>query len=289
MKRIDRLFYGILAKWIILIIVVLVLWYLKVFHALLWLVLFISQEFMLFLAWLTEPTQAGAEAYWAEYWPVWMLIYIVLLVLLIGWYFLWYRHKRPYLDVGGGREGRVLWMKGVRRGAIYAVWDAKKYLSWKLKKNHLGKIRRRISVIPNGEKVDSTMWPDPLAIQLGRPTSRRIIYFSRPWRLKVEMLTIPNNLDMSQRYLKIQIPEGYIVNRPDPLSPGETMQVLVNDRPDNREYTRGQMRTDLMEILDETRDAVQASAAANPQLIHRDYEDGSFPILRDEEVVKVDG
>lgn len=289
MKQIDRIAWRILLKYSVLAILIVILWAAKVWYFLFWILTTIIQEFKLFLVWLAEPTQEGAADYWSEYWIYWAGIYIVLLVAFIVWYFAFYRHKRPYLDVGGGREGRVLWTKGVRRGLVYDVWDAKNYLAWKLKKNRLHRISRRISDIPNGVGEDPTMWPDPLAIPLGRRTSERIIYYSRPWSLRIHRLTISNQTDLLSNYWRILVPEGYIINRPDPLFPGEIYHVLIHGRPSNREYQRGRMREDLINLLDDTKDAVQRSAAANPQLIHRDYEDGSFPLLDDEEVATVDG
>jgi hypothetical protein len=288
MKKIDQIPLKILFKYTVVAVVLLGLWATMIFHFMFWILMTIIQEFKIFLVWLAAPTRDGAATYWAENGIYWIGIYCVLLIAFVVWYFVFYRHKRPYLDIGGGREGRVLWIKGLRRGLSYDVWDAKNYIAWKLKKNPLRKIPRRISDIPDGGGEAGIMWPDPLAIPLGRRTSARIIYYSRPWRLTIERLIIPNDIDLLGSYLRIQLPEGYIINRPDPLFPGEIYQVLIQGRPSNRKYKRGRMREDLMDLLDGTKDAVQKSAAANPQLIHRDYEDGSFPLLDDEEVTPVD-
>jgi hypothetical protein len=287
MKHIDRLAWRIVLKYVTLSIIIVILWAAKVLHFLFWIWTTIYQEFFLFLEWLAEPTQAGAADYWSAYWIYWAGIYLVLIVAFIVWYFAIYRHKRPYLEVGGGREGRILWIKGLRRGLVYDAWDAKNYLAWKLKKNRLRKVPSRISDIPDTDRVIPRTWPDPLAIPLGRPTSRVIIYYSRPWSLRVHKLTIPDRIDLRSAWFKIQIPEGYIVNIPDRLFPGEILQAVA-PRPYSRAYQRGRMREDLMDLLDGTREAVQKSAAANPQLVHRDYEDGSFPLLSPEEVKTID-
>lgn len=279
MKRLDRRFLDILMKWSAVVISIVILWYIKIFWLVFIFMALFLQEVNLFLTWLADPTKMGAEEYWATYWPYWMAVYIVLSVLLTVWYLTWYRHKRPHLVVGGGKEGRVLWLKGVRRGLIYDVWDAKNYLQWRHKKKPLVRIRRRTSDILNGEKVVSTTWPDPLAIPLGRPVSMRIIYYSRPWSLRILRLMVPNDIDLLSSFRTVQLPEGYFVNLQDPLSPGRTLQAYVHERPGYLEYEEGRARGQVLEHLGDVKDAVQRSAAANPQLIHRDYEDGSFPIL----------
>jgi len=286
MKRIDSRFWSILAKWGIDLAVVLVLWFTKVFHLVFILVLLLIQEFNLFLVWLSEPTQEGAANYWSIYWVYWAGIYIALSLLLTLWYFTWFRHKRPHLMIGGGKEGRVLWIKGIRRGLIYDLWDVKHYLQWKLKKNRLALLRRQTSDIPNGGR--ETTWPDPLSIQLGRPTSHRIIYYCRPSGLRIQRLILPNQIDLLSTLFTIQLPEGYMVNLSDPLVPGSILQAFVLDRPDYQNYIAGQTRSQILDHLNEVKDAVQASAAANPQLIHKDYEDGSFPILGEAEVSEND-
>lgn len=277
MKQIDIRFRTIIMKWITVAAVVLSLWFAKIFLVLFILVLLLVQEFNKFIVWLFEPTQAGAKSYWATYWTYWMIVYVGLLIAFSIWYFTWYRHKRPNLVVGGGREGRVLWIKGVRRGLVYDVWDAIHYMQWKLKKNRLAPIPRSTSDTSDGE-VETT-WPDPLSIQLGRPTSLRIIYYSRPWSLKVHRLLVPAHVNLLAMFFTVRLPEGYMVNRPDPLFPGTTLLAFVGDRPEYAAYEKGRTQTQIIHHLDEVKDAVQRSAAANPQLIHRDYEDGSFPIL----------
>lgn len=289
MNRLDRIAIGILGRWAIAVIVVIVLWILKIFKLIVVIVALFCQEAWRFFGWVAAPTKMGAKAYWSTYWMYWFAAYIILFALFVLWWFLWYRRKRPYLEIGGVNEGRVLWIKGIRRGLVYSIWDLQNYTSWKLKKKPLRKISRPISDIQNGAKVVCPTWPDPLAIPFGRNTSMVIIYYSRPWSLRIDLMLVPHQIPIKSSYLKVSIPEAYIINREDPLFPGKYLRVLTTRRPSFKGYESGRMRVDLMALLEKTKKAVQKSAAANPQLIHRDYEDGSYPLLDPGEVEMIDG
>ena len=278
MSRLDKRFHQIVIKWSLQLALFLILWTLKIYHLIFLLILLFIQEMDKGLVWLGEGTQLGMKAYWSTYWTYWAMAYISLTVLLVVWYMLYYRRKRPYLIIGGQREGRVVWSKGIKRGLLYDLWDAKNYLAWKIKKNQLKPIPRPISDMSVGEeKVHS--WPDPLGIPLGRPTSRTIMFFSRPWSLKLERLIVPNWVEMKQTFFSIRMPEAYIVNIPDPLSPGIKMLTMTQHRPGFDEYDSEAPRTDLVSHLDNVRTMVQASVAANPEVNIIDYEDGSWSMV----------
>jgi hypothetical protein len=106
-----------------------------------------------------------------------------------------------------------------------------------------------------------------------------MIYFSRPWSLKVERLVIPMTVDIRVTYMRVQMPELYMVNVSDPLVPGSRMLVLRRSRPEFREYDSKSPQSDLIGHLTVTRNMVQASVAANPEVNIIDYEDGSYAMV----------
>jgi hypothetical protein len=279
MSKLDRRFNEIVLKWSITIFVIFILWMAKIFHVAFLLVLLLIQEINKGLVWMGEGTQLGLKDYWAAYWTYWLMAYISSTLLLLLWYYTYYRRKRPHLIIGGHKEGRVLWIKGIRRGLAYDLWDAKNYITLKIKKNNLRPIPLHISVIPNGEIEKNRRWPDPLSIPLGRPTSKTIIYFSRPWRLKIERLIIPRHIQIKLTFFSIQIEQDYLMNVSDPLIPGRVMLQMGLPKPGFKEYDAEAPQTGLVDHLEITRTLVQASVAANPEVNIIDYEDGSYAMV----------
>jgi hypothetical protein len=268
-----RRFWGIILKWVTVLSIIIILAILKVFHALFALLIFVMQEVNRGLIWLGEPTQQGFDAYWAEMWLFWLLFYVVFFILFAIYYFGYWKRKRPDLIIGGVKDGRVIWIKGVRQGLIYDCWDAWNYIKGAGSPFERGSRTRgsRTSM-----ETNPGMLQDPLKIPLGRGTIRRIIYFRRPWSLKVQRLFIQANTRMVITHGRVSLPEGYIINKEDPLMPGARVLIWVNKRPGFREHDPVLQQEALEKVLVVAKDNVRGSVAANPSIITTEYQEGSI-------------
>jgi len=263
---------GILLRWASIIGLVGLLWVSQIFAVLFWLLMLLLREVKKGLIWIGAPTQQGAQAYWAHYWKYWLVFYIILLIItVLMWIFYW-RHKRPHLMVGGVRDGRVLWIKGVRQGLIYDCWDVYNYFRGPDSPFVRGSQTR--DSLPSMDR-DPGMLQDPLKIGLGRETTRRIIYFSRPWGLRVQRLFLLPETRMVMTHTRVSLPVGYIVNAEDPEHPGSRVLVWGHMHK-YKEHDPGLPQQALEGQLDIAKANVQGSVAANPSIIQNEYMEGSL-------------
>ena len=276
MREDSKQFIKFMGKWLMWGLIILGLWILEIFKVVAILSLLLAQEFNKFLVWMGEPTEGGAGAYWGAYWVYWTLAYIALFTLFIFWWFVFYRNKRPNLMLDGKIEGRVLWTKGFRDGLTYGFWDAYNYL----------KGEDSPFVRGSGTDVSSTntgtvpgTLRDPLEIPIGRATLKRIVYFSKPWSLKIEKLILPDYWQLKRTYWTVRIPRGYMMNHPDPLIPGAMILSLTLAKPGYNKFDPSIPVKRQIAKLEETRTLVQYGVAANPEIAQIDYSDGSLPDL----------
>ena len=276
MKETSKHFAKFLGKWLFYCLIILVLWFLGIFKVIAISILLFSQEFNKFLVWVGEPTEGGAGAYWSQYWMYWMIAYIALFIMFLAWWFIFYRNKRPHLEMDGLKEGRVIWIKGIRQGLIYDFWDAYNYL--KGADSPFARVSR-IKPSSNDMEIDPGTLKDPLSIPIGRETQMRIIYFSRPWSIKMEKLILPNYWQVRRTYWKVSIPRGYMINLTDPLIPGSMLLTLTKARPSYKSFNPDIPVQRQIAKLEETRELVQYGVAANPEIAQIDYAEGSLPQL----------
>jgi len=257
-----------------------VLYLTGVWRVMVLLVALLVQEANRFLVWLGAPTRMGAKAYWAQYWVYWAVAYVSLMVAFAAWWFLWYRHHRPHLRVDGLDEGRVVWVKGLRRGLAYEVWDARHVLGrwWSRFRGH--RVRRSPRVMANGG-TPSPAWPSPHAMPYGRSVSDgMIIYFSRPWRLRLERLVVPPGTPVRSTYWELRLPQGLLHNAPDPLAPGCRVLHYTRTPRSYSPYDPARPERELDRVLEDGRDNVVSATAANPEIVQADFSAGSLPFVR---------
>lgn len=276
MKDNSKGFVMFLMRWLVYLGFILFFWFIGIFTVVMITILLFAQEFNKFLVWVGSPTEGGAGAYWSQYWIYWMAAYISLFIIFITWWFIFYRNKRPNLMMQNQIEGRVLWIKGLRDGLTYGFWDAYNYLKGEDSPFVRGSGAKTSST--DTGRVPGTL-RDPLEIPVGRETSKRIIYFSRPWSLRIEKLILPDYWQIKRGYWTVRIPRGYIMNSMDPLKPGSQIMTLTMAKPSYREFDPDVPVKRQMDKLEETRQLVQSGVAANPEIAQIDYADGSLPYI----------
>lgn len=251
----------ILLKWSLAILTVLFLVAVGFFKILgLLFVVFITHVGKALESFGNATTMERAE-YWDTYGIYWMAFYLVLTVFLLIVYFIPYRKVRPVLKVGNRKEGVVIWIKGIRRGLHYEIWDTVNYLK-KKENRHTG-------------------WPDPLNIPRGPNMKKGICIVYRPlWSLKQRFLFIPGDTKLESRFGIILIPNGYFVNGP---SRGrQDIPVLIY----RERSTIGFEMFDVSKPVEMSRNhlkhsrkMIQRAVASNPEINQLDFTTGSFPVL----------
>lgn len=249
----------IIIKWVVIGTFITFLWFAGVFHLLFAIFLLFIDQVNLFLEWLSTGTQLEAKQYWALYGRYWLIGYVVLSVILAIIYFIPYRKARPVLKVGNRKEGYVIWMKGIRRGFTYEVWDTYNFL---FKKNPIG-------------------WPNPLTIPRGPDMKSGVcIVFRPPWSLKPKYLYMPDSVRVESKPLSVHIPDGYFVNVPN------RERLDITDLMFVERSTIGYREFDVQTPIElhkkhlaRSRKMVQSSVASNPEINQMDFTTGSFAVL----------
>ena len=277
-------FRRIVIKWTMLAGLFLIFWFLKIFWLMFILLQLLNQEFWRFLTWLGEGTKAGSQSYWQQYGTYWLIAYLAISLLVVAEYFIHYRHKRPNLRRGGVVEGRVLWIRGIRRGLIYDLWDFYNYIHFKMNKKKGGDCWTRIlkenMAVRNGTRTGILKWPDPLAIPLGRRNdSHYLIYYCRPFTLRWTRLEVPLYLQIQQSFFGISIPNQKMIARPDPLLFGRTIYQLKKHVWDYIKYDTKAPYSMQQRALEDARDLIQAAVAVNPETNILDFTEGSLPVV----------
>ena len=240
-----------------------------------------AQEFQKFLTWMGEGTELGAKMYWSMYWQYWAAAYMALFLMFFVWYLSHYRRKRPHLKVGGVKTGRSIWIKGVRRGLVYDVWDFKNYV-WVvlLKKKDLAPIHQYNQDVRNGGMEGTLKWPDPLAIPFGKwVSSGRIIYMSYPWSLRIHRWIIPDWVNLQNRVLTIEMPDHYFINQIVKDKPGRPDLVITAKRPGYEKHDALAPAKKLVNHYKNARLLVKDAAASNHQVHVEDLSAGSIPVI----------
>jgi len=251
----------ILAKWSIKTLIPVVLYIIGFFNVLFAIFLIFIGEVNLFLDWLGTGTQLEAKEYWAEYGRYWLIAYVVLSIILLIFYFIPYRRVRPVLKVGDRKEGVVVWIKGIRRGLGYEIWDVVNYLK-KTKPSPMG-------------------WPNPLAVPRGPDMRHGVcIAYRIPWSLKPKYLYLPDTVRVESRLLSIHIPDGYFINRPNPDRLDiQDLRFVSKSAFGFETFDVGQPFKMHKEHLIASRKMVQRSVASNPEINQMDFTTGSFAVL----------
>jgi len=255
MKRIP----WILTKWTIIGITLIALYLLKVFHLIFWLFFLFLSQISIFIDWLGTGTEMGAKDYWHEYGQYWLMAYVFLMVFLVAFHFLGYRKVRPVLKMGNRREGTIVWIKGLRRGLHYELWDVYNYL----------------------KKKKGSPLPSPLTINRGpNIKSGKCISFRSPWSLKIRYLFIPENVPLDIRYSCVHIPDGYLANRPSERMDRSDLQFIPFKNIIGYKKFDADKPLDLhKKFLKMNRKMVQDSVASNPEINQMDFTTGSFPVV----------
>jgi hypothetical protein len=250
----------ILIKWAIQIGIVVLFWYAGLFHVLFAIFLLFLDQVNLFLEWVGTGTQLEAKGYWIEYGRYWLLAYIVLSAIMTVVYFIPYRHHRPILRVGDRKEGTVTFIKGLRRGLHYELWDTYNFL---IKKNHTG-------------------WPDPYTINRGQPMGlphTKVIFFRHPWSLKIRYLYVPRKVPVESRFTSVNLPDGYLKNTISHRLDIQDLEFCPRSTITYRGTDPEKVDKMFSDHLDDSRDAIQKAVASNPEINQQDFTTSSWAVL----------
>lgn len=283
MHNLTKRYWRIVFKWSVIILIILGLWFIRIIWLIIVLLQLLSQEFWRFLGWIGSGTKEGGATYWELYGTYWMIAYLAIAGLVALEYFSHYRRKRPDLVKGGKVEGRVLWIKGIRRGLIYDVWDFWNYVYFVIGKkkdmDYWTQTLKENMAIRNGTKGGILKWPDPLAIPWGRRSDRRyLIYYCRPWSLKWVRLEVPLSVIIQPSFFLISIPNLNILARLDRVMIGRTIYRLSDNI---WQYDKYDPLGPYIKQRDEfvgARGLIQSAVAINPETNIIDFTEGSLPV-----------
>jgi hypothetical protein len=151
----------------------------------------------------------GLRAYLSVTGLWWALAVASIILLIIVEYYSHYSHKRRSLMIGGGFEGRTVWIKGLRQGLIYDVWDAKNYISWALGKKKDMELKMPVSS-RDTENGIGIRWPNPWAIPFGpKILDYYVIYYYKSfWQIKPDFLLYPANEKIGVGFFRYVLKQG---------------------------------------------------------------------------------
>lgn len=199
----KKRFFIILGKWLCIGFLIYYLWYFK-FFTILFVYIPLELQYQAGLVFTY-----GLSAYLRVTYLWWILAGLSIVLLIFVEYYSHYAHKRRSLMIGGGFEGRTVWIKGLRQGLIYDVWDFKNYLSYSLgKKKGMGPkmpVSRNDTGNSNGIK-----WPNPWAIGWGpQILDYYIIYYYKSfWQIKPDFLLYPANERIGVGFFRYVLKQG---------------------------------------------------------------------------------
>lgn len=267
-------FLVIIIKWFLAASVIYYLWSIKVFvFIFFWIPWMISYEFSLILEFGLQPT--------LRYHGIWWIIAGLSMCLLVVVYYLThYRHKRRGLMIGGEFDARVVWIKGVRQGLIYDVWDFLNYIQWKL-----GKKKGGASPIINSQGnivVVPGTWPDPWSIPIGeRNDQDYVIYFKRRWlQFFPDKVLVSRRFAVSSTFFYYLIPNLRMIRQPHRDRPGRWIYRLVDEEPDQYEIKPAELTSQNRKLLGRSQVYVSWAIRSDSETQKKDYTTGSLPIAQ---------
>lgn len=281
--NVDRRMLWIVTKWIIYAVLFYYLWQIKFF---VFLFVWIPHLITYLVGLMFDYGLVPVLRYYA-FW--WFMAIVGLIVLAIVTYSTIYRAKRRDFVVGGEFEGRVVWVKGIRQGLLYDLWDAKNWISWKI-----GKKKGSDSKIPissNGvAKRNGTDQPDPWDIPIGPDDREHYIFYIRRWWpvppfAWPERWFIPRSVKVSPAVRNIFIDHVDVERSPHPTVPGRFDYYVASARP-RSQFTNTKVSTVRnRRLLKRSGEFVEHAVSSDSETKKSDWVQGSFdvPQLREEE------
>ena len=274
MTSITNRFLWIISKWILAIAVIYYLWTIKFFvFVFFWIPWMISYEFSLILEFGLQPT-LRYHGMW------WMIAGFSFCILILTYYLTTYRHTRRGLMIGGEFDARVVWIKGIRQGLIYDVWDFKNYVQWKLGKKKDGESP---TINSNGNMVVVRgTWPDPWAIPIGERNDKDyVIYFKRRWlQIFPDKVLVSRKYDVMPTFFYYLIPNLRMIRQPHRDRPGRWVYRLVDEEPDMYEIHASEITAENRKLLGRSQVYVSWAIRSDSETQKKDYTTGSLPIAQ---------
>lgn len=277
----KRRLLEVLGKWSLLVGLIVYLWYFGLFK-----ILFI------YLPWLIQREvgwvlEYGLQAVLTDHGLMWVLAGLSVAGLLLLEFYTHYRHKRRDLRIGGQLEGRVVWIKGIRQGLLYDIWDAKNCINWLLnKKKDTGSTR----VNSEGNLVSSPgHWPDPWAIPFGERTNKDyVVYFQRRFlQIVPSKLYVSRDFNLSYSFFHYWLPNLRMVTEPHPEKPGLYVYRLADLSPSGVDVDPGLLTKENRKLLGRSKILVGKAILSDAETQKKDFDQGSYsvPQLQEDEGV----
>jgi len=280
----SKRFMSIVFKWCIIFGFIIYLGYFGLFDLIFiylpWLIIHTGE---VMIEWFALPN--GGMRYLKAYWFWWMLAIIHIIILIYIEYKTHYRHKRRDLDIGGEFEGRVIWIKGIRQGLIYDIWDFKNYLNYLMnKKKDMDYLKRRLEkniAIRNGTRTGALEWPDPWAIPLGAKNFKDyIVYYKiRFFQLIPMKLYVPSKFPLHPSFFHYWLPNKRIVNFSYYSKPGIFARKMTDDKPIIVDIEPEKITSANQVLLSRSNQLVESAILSDPETIKVDFAHGTLPML----------
>lgn len=268
----DRRFIEICIKWAMVGSLVAYCWHIGLFVVLfVWLPWLLQYEADLIMKWGLEAVVVHQAAWW-------VIAGVCIAFLLLFEYSTHYRHKRRDFRIGGEFEGRVVWIKGVRQGLVYDVWDFKNYLSWKM-----GKKKGGASPTVNSEGnlvISPGTWPDPWAIPFGdRVSSDYIIYYKRSFlQIVPTKVYLPRDYDIVPSFFNYWLPNLRMISEPHPDKPGLFVYRLLDVDAEQFDQAAAEITAASRKALGRSEKLVGKGILSDAETQKTDFTHGSFSI-----------
>lgn len=265
-------------KWATLAIV---LWYLYqvgfFVFLFVWLPWLITYMYGLFI-------EYGVVRVLSYYKVMWSIVAIMLLILAILVFEIVYRAKRKDFQIGGEFEGRVIWVRGIRQGFTYAVWDVYNYIQWKRGK------KKGEGFGTEDFPADTAMWngtgrptwPNAFAIPFGPRIKKQYIFYVRrrpfPFQIIPDKWFVPINTKVGILFNAYTLPNANFISRPDPKVPGRYMYHVVGAMPENVAISPADRTKANRTLLGRAGKLVDRAILVDAETKKRDFTHGSFSI-----------
>lgn len=277
----TRRFVTICMKWILIAVTVVYLWHFKLFEFLfVWVPWLITHEVGLVLEYGLQPVLT-------DHGLMWMGAGASIAVLIVFEFYTHYRHKRRDLRIGGELEGRTVWIRGVRQGLIYDVWDLTNYLAWRTGKKK-GSGSRTINSFKNTVTSPGT-WPDPFAIPLGERTDRDyVVYWKRRFlQLVPSKLYVSRDVEIIPSFFNYWLPNLRLVTEPHPTRPGLIVYRLVDRAPKSLKVSPARLTRENRKLLGRSKVLVSKAILSDAETQKGDFTTGSFAVPQVQEPEEV--
>lgn len=240
------------------------------------------------LPWLITYTygliiEFGLMRVLSYYHVMWTIIAIMLVILAILVFEIIYRAKRKDFQIGGDFEGRVIWVKGLREGLIYSVWDLYNYTMWKLgKKKDVDMAYWNSPNVTGRYRGIRAKWPNPFAISIGVDVKYKYVFYVRRrfflFQIIPEKWYIPVGTTIGKTYNSYTLPDAKFVRIPDPKTPGRYLFHVVDKMPDTVTVTPKKLTMANRIQLSRAGKMVDKAILVDAETKKRDFTHGSFSI-----------